>query len=72
MQFYQRLKDIREDNDKTQTEIADLLGTTRQQYARWENGAWQMPIEHYKTLSRFYNVSIDYLSGVITTPRKLY
>ncbi len=72
MQFYQRLKDIREDKDKTQADIAELLGTTRQQYARWEAGAWQMPIEHYKTLSKYYNISIDYLAGLIETPRKLY
>ena len=71
MQFYQRLRDVREDADKTQTEIAALLGTRQQQYARWESGAWQMPIEHYKTLARFYNVSIDYLAGLVDTPKKL-
>ena len=71
MQFYQRLRDVREDADKTQTEIAALLGTRQQQYARWESGAWQMPIEHYKTLARFYNVSLDYLAGLINTPKKL-
>lgn len=71
MQYYQRLKDLRDDKEKTQNDIAILLGTTRQQYARWESGAWQMPIEHYKTLAKFYNVSIDYLSGLIDTPRKL-
>ena len=71
MQFYQRLRDVREDADKSQSEIAQQLGTTQQQYSRWESGAYQMPIEHYKTLSRFYNVSIDYLAGLIDTPRKL-
>lgn len=71
MQFYQRLRDVREDADKTQAEIAAVLGTRQQQYARWESGAWQMPIEHYKTLARFYNVSIDYLAGLIDTPRRL-
>ena len=71
MQFYQRLRDVREDADKTQAEIAALLGTRQQQYARWESGAWQMPIEHYKTLARFYNVSIDYLAGLVDTPKKL-
>ena len=72
MQFYQRLRDLREDSDKTQTEIAALLGTRQQQYARWESGGWQMPIEHYKTLARYYNVSIDYLAGLVDTPRKLF
>ena len=71
MEFYQRLRDMREDADKNQSEIANLLGTTQQQYSRWESGGWQMPIEHYKTLAEFYNVSIDYLAGLIETPRKL-
>ena len=71
MQFYQRLRDVREDADKTHTEIAAILGTRQQQYARWESGAWQMPIEHYKALAQYYNVSIDYLAGLIDTPKKL-
>ena len=71
MQFYQRLRDLREDHDKTQSEIAELLETTQQQYSRWESGNWQMPIEHYKTLARYYNVSLDYLAGLIDHPRKL-
>jgi len=71
MQFYQRLRDVREDSDKTQTGIAALLGTSQQQYARWESGGWQMPIEHYKTLARYYNVSIDFLAGLVDTPKKL-
>jgi len=71
MQFYQRLRDVREDADKTQAEIAAVLGTWQQQYARWESGAWQMPIEHYKTLARYYNVSLDYLAGLTDVPKKL-
>ena len=66
--FYQRLRDIREDHDLTQEQIATLLKTTRQQYARWENGSWQMPIEHYKTLARYYQCSIDYLAGLCNSP----
>lgn len=71
MHFYQRLRDVREDADKSQAEIAEQLGTTQQQYSRWECGTYQMPIEHYKTLSKYYNISIDYLAGLIDTPRKL-
>ena len=69
--FYQRLRDAREDHDKTQTEIADILETTQQQYQRWESGEYQMPIEHYKTLAEYYNVSLDFLAGMIDIPRKL-
>lgn len=71
MQYFQRLRDCREDHDKNQTEIAELLHTSREQYSRWERGAWQMPIEHFKTLARYYNVSLDYLAGLIDTPRTL-
>lgn len=71
MQFYQRLRDMREDADKTQEEISNLLQTSQQQYSRWESGKWQMPIEHYKTLAKFYNVSLDYLAGLTDTPRTL-
>lgn len=71
MQFYQRLRDIREDRDKTQTEIAEILHTTRQQYARWESGAYQMPMECYKMLASYYGCSLDYLAGLIDRPEPL-
>lgn len=72
MNFYQRLRDMREDHDKSQEEIAKVLHTTRQQYSRWESGAYQMPIENYKILAQYYNVSIDYLCGLVPTLQKLY
>ncbi len=71
MFLYQRLKDLREDNDKSQSEIASLLGMKQQQYARYENGIQEIPFHHVITLARYYNVSIDYLSGLISVPEKL-
>ena len=71
MNYYQRLKDLREDNDLTQNDIAKLLGTTRQQIGKWENGVQMMGIDKYIALSRHYNVSLDYLAGLIDTPEKL-
>ena len=71
MHFYQRLKDLREDADKSQTQIADVLGMKYQQYARYENGEREIPLHHFVTLARYYNVSLDYLAGLIDTPRKL-
>ena len=71
MLFYQRLRDIREDFDRNQTQIAQVLGTSQEQYSRWERGQYQMPIEHYKTLARYYNVSIDYLAGLSEQPKTL-
>ena len=72
MIFHQRLRDIREDNDKTQAQIAEIIGTIQQQYSLWERGIRQMPIENYKILAEFYNISIDYLAGLIDTPHRLH
>ena len=72
MHFYQRLRDLREDADKSQTQIAEILGMKYQQYARYENGEREIPLHHFIALARFYNVSLDYLAGLIDTPRKLY
>lgn len=72
MHFYQRLKDLREDLDKKQEEIANALNITRQQYQLYESGKRELPMHHFITLARYYNVSLDYLGGLIDTPRKLY
>lgn len=71
MFYYKRLKDMREDSDKTQTQVAEILGIKQQQYARYESGANEIPLHHLITLAKYYNVSIDYLTGIIDTPRKL-
>ena len=71
MSYYSRLKDLREDHDLTQTDIANLLKTTRQQVSKWENGTQMMGVDKYVILARYYNVSVDYLLGLIDTPRKL-
>ena len=71
MNYYERLKDIREDHDLTQSDIAQLLGTTRQQVSKWEIGAQMMGVDKYIKLAKYYNISVDYLLGLIDTPRKL-
>lgn len=71
MHVYQRLKDIREDADKKQEDIAKILDITRQQYQLYESGKREMPMHHFLVLARYYNVSLDYLAGLIDTPRKL-
>ena len=71
MFYYKRLKDMREDSDKTQTQVAEILGIKQQQYARYESGVNEIPLHHLITLAKYYNVSIDYLTGIIDTPRKL-
>ena len=72
MYFYQRLKDLREDNDKTQSEIASELGIKQQQYARYESGLQEIPLHHIITLAKYYNVSLDYLTGLTQAFKALY
>ena len=71
MYYYQRLKDLREDRELSQNDIANLLGTTRQQVSKWETGVQMMGVDKYILLAEYYNVSVDYLLGLIDTPRKL-
>ena len=72
MYCYKRIRDLREDKDKTQREIAEFLNMKPQQYARYESGEREIPLHHLITLAKFYNVSLDYLAGLITTPRELF
>lgn len=69
---YQRLKDLREDREKTisQAEIANLLGTTQQTYSLWERGEREIPFHHAITLAKFYHVSLDYIAGLTNNKRK--
>ncbi len=71
MNMYRRLKDLREDRDLSQNDIAKLLGTTRQQVSKWETGVQMMGVDKYVKLAEYYNVSVDYLLGLIDYPRKL-
>ena len=71
MNHYERLKDIREDHDLTQSDVAKLLGTTRQQVSKWEVGSQMMGVDKYIKLAKYYNISVDYLLGLIDTPKKL-
>ncbi|MBE6674419.1 MAG: helix-turn-helix transcriptional regulator [Ruminococcaceae bacterium] len=64
MKYVKRIRDLREDNDKTQQEIAEVLGTSQTMYARYERGANELPIRHLITLCKYYNVSADYILGI--------
>ena len=65
--YIQHLRALREDNDKTQQEIADLLKTSQTMYARYERGANELPLRHLITLCKYYNVSADVILG--TAPK---
>ncbi|MBO5206210.1 MAG: helix-turn-helix transcriptional regulator [Clostridia bacterium] len=64
MTYVKRIRDLREDHDKTQEDIARVLGTSQTMYARYERGANEMPIHHLITLCKYYGVSADYLLGL--------
>ena len=61
MNYRKRIRDLREDHDKTQTEIAEMLGTSQTMYARYERGASELPIRHLVRLADYYDVSTDYI-----------
>ena len=58
--YLKRMRDLREDHDKTQREIAEILGTSQTMYARYERGANELPIRHLLKLCDYYQVSADY------------
>ena len=62
--YIKRIRDLREDADKTQAEIAAVLGTSQTMYARYERGANELPIHHLITLCKYYHVSADYILGL--------
>ena len=67
--YIQRMRDLREDSDKTQQNVADYLGTSQTMYARYERGANELPIRHLISLCKLYDVSADYLLGISNKKR---
>ena len=66
----ERLRGLREDNDLSQTEIAELLGTSQTMYSRYERGATEIPTRHLVVLCEFFNVSSDEILGIKLNPRR--
>lgn len=65
MSTYQKIiRDLREDHDMTQEQVAHILGTSQTMYARYERSASEMPIRHLINLAKLYNVSTDYILGL--------
>lgn len=62
--YYEIIKELREDRDLSQKDIAEILNTTQQVYSRYENGVNEMPIRHLITLCEYYKVSADYILGL--------
>ena len=68
--FLEKLRGLREDNDLTQAQVAQILGTSQTMYARYERGANELPMRHLVTLCKFYNVSADYFLGTAPDQRR--
>lgn len=70
MYHYQRLRDLREDADLNQRDIAMLLSISVQQYSLYERGDRQIPFKHVITLAKYYDVSIDYIAGLTNNKKR--
>ena len=64
MSYTKRLRDLREDADLTQAQVAAYLGTSQTMYARYERGANELPLRHLVRLCKLYGVSSDYILGL--------
>lgn len=69
--MYKRIRELREDNDKTQKEVAKLLQTTQQFYYKYEKGIIPLTLERAEKLAIIYNTSVDYIIG-LTNEKKPY
>lgn len=72
MNYSKILRDLREDRDLTQAQIAKVLNTTYQYYSTYESGKRELPFSRAIILAEFYNVSLDYLAGITDVPKKLH
>ena len=68
--MYQRIRDLREDNDLNQKHLAELLNCSQQVYSNYELGQRDIPTDILIRLANFYNVSIDYLLGQTSNPKR--
>ena len=68
---YQRIEDLRIDNDMSQQEVADKLFCQREVYRRYEKGTRELPLSYAIILAKLYNTSVDYLVG-LTNNKKPY
>lgn len=63
MKYIDRIRGLREDNDLTQTDVANLLSIGQKTYSDYELGKTRIPLDSMLVLAKYYNVSMDYLSG---------
>lgn len=70
MQFYPRMRDLREDMDLTQDQLVKILNMHKTTYTNYEQGKREPPFELIIKLAKLYNVSIDYIAGLTDNPNK--
>lgn len=74
MKISQRIRDLREDRELNQTQVAKILNTSQTVYSRYERNERDLPIDYLITLCKFYNVSADYILGftdkIVPLPKK--
>ncbi|MBR5451790.1 MAG: helix-turn-helix transcriptional regulator [Clostridia bacterium] len=70
--YYPRLKDLREDHDLMQQQVADYLGMKQPQYSRYERGLRDIPTDVLIRLAKLYNTSTDYILGLTDNPNSKY
>ncbi|HIW86622.1 MAG TPA: helix-turn-helix domain-containing protein [Candidatus Eubacterium faecipullorum] len=70
MQYYPRLRDLREDMDLTQEQLVKILNMHKTTYTNYEQGKREPPFELIIKLAKLYNVSIDYIAGLTDDPRR--
>jgi transcriptional regulator with XRE-family HTH domain len=68
-EYYKILRDLREDNDLKQKDLADKLNISQQYYSQYENGKRELPIRHLIALCKIYNISADYILGFTNDPQ---
>lgn len=67
--IYKRIRDLREDRDITQKEMAKILSCSQQVYSNYELGQRDIPTDILIKLSTFYGVSVDYILGITNNPK---
>ena len=72
MDYIERIKIVRKDKKETQAQTAEVLNLIQQQYSRYESGKNELPIRYLVELRKHWNISADYILGLIDTPRELY
>ncbi len=70
--YYPRLKDLREDHDLTQQQVAKFLNMKQSQYSRYERGIRDIPTDILIILAKYYNTTTDYILGLTNDPQKHY